>query len=552
MMDWIRRIAMLIGTLLLAPFRALIELGGWIGWAAASNSESESDADRKPLWQRILLTPVYLVTGIATVLWQVVSYPFQGWVTDPVRRRQLLLGTPAALGFLAFIYLLAQQPIAKGEAKSLYAKAFDEAEKNKEYAKARLVAHQLLRNGARSAPEAAFRFCKMLAVDNDLDRANAVMDVLAPNNAPGYAPAHAQRAVAFAALIARGAGPQFLEPLLWHLNHSNDRRDEKLALAWATYYQASQQFPEAIRYLEIAAQTNPEHWFTIANIMVTRGDANNAQQALKLARDSFRRKLGEDPLSLPSRLRLSEALIRLQQFEDAQQTIQSGLDFYPDNAELRKANGALERTRFLAMQEEKKGDQELLEQALVIMSYPEQQDFAFDRLVNMFGRTNEDQRQRIIDALERKASDDPTNSLLQLSLSTIALIEQRKDDAIALLEKTLEIEPRLHLAKNNLAWLIAERDPSQIDRAVRLAEEAIEAVPNSPNYRDTLGTILFLKGDMERAITELERALPGMPNEERDKLYDRLAKAYESIGNSSLAETYRSKMAEESRKSKSN
>lgn len=542
MIHWIRAIATSIFNALLAPFRALKELGELAKLAAAPTTEQDHEEERKPLWQRLFLAPITILLGFASLLWQVVSYPFQGWFQDPLRRRNLLWGLPSIAVLLVFFYLIAQQSQSTGVAKSLYFKAFDEAEKEKEYAKARLLAQQLVRSGARTSPEAAFRFCKLLADDKDLERANAVIEILAPSNAPGYAPAHAQRAIAHAGLIARGAGRQLLEPLLWHLNHSNDRKDEKLALAWATYYQATQQFNEALRHLEIAAQANPEHWFSIANLMVVRGDMNNAQQALRLARDSYRRKLGEDPLSLSSRLRLVEAQIRLQQFDDAQQTIQAGIDFHPDRDELRQAQGTLEQAKLLAMQEQKAGDTELIEQVMLVMSYPEQQDFALDRMINMYSGMKPTGRQRIREILEKTAVENPSKPLVHLSLSTIALIEQRNEDAIALLEKTLELDAGLHLAKNNLAWLLAERNPPQMERAIRLAEEAVASLPNSPNYRDTLGTILFQNGDMDRAITELERALPNMPNEEKKKIYARLAKAYDSIGNASLAETYRARL----------
>jgi uncharacterized protein HemY len=209
---------------------------------------------------------------------------------------------------------------------------------------------------------------------------------------------------------------------------------------------------------------------------------------------------------------------------------------------LRQAQGTLEQAKLLAMQEQKAGETELIEQVMLVMSYPEQQDFALDRMINMYSGMKPTGRQRIREILEKTAVENPSKPLVHLSLSTIALIEQRNEDAIALLEKTLELDAGLHLAKNNLAWLLAERNPPQMERAIRLAEEAVASLPNSPNYRDTLGTILFQNGDMDRAITELERALPNMPNEEKKKIYARLAKAYDSIGNSSLAETYRAKL----------
>jgi uncharacterized protein HemY len=544
MIDWIRSVAIGTFQFLLSPFRALLELVQWVALTLApEGSQKEGEDEPRPLWLRMLLFPVNVITGFAVVVWQVVAYPLQGWFQDRRRQRQLLWGIPAVVVSIFFASVLADRRSTYELLKIQYFKTFEETEAKKEYGAARLLAYRLIRNGVRAAPEAAFRYCKLLAADNDIERANAVIETLAPNDAPGYAPAHAQRAIAHAGMLARGVNPKnVLDPLLWHLNQSNDRKDEKLALAWATYYQATQQFPEAVRHLAIAAQANSEHWFSIANIMVARGDNQSAREALRYAEEEYRRKVGDDPLSLPSRILLLQAQIRLRRFEEAQQTLNAGLGFYPDSPELKQAQGTLEGAKLIVMQESDQPEEKLFEQAMLVLTYPDQQEVALDRMVNMYPKMGPTNRQKIRDILEQKAVENPSKALVQLSLSTLAIIDKRTDDAIALLEKTIELDDRIHIAKNNLAWLLAEREPPDMERAIQLAEDAVADVPNSPNYRDTLGMILLKKGDVEKAITELERALPNMPENERQPLYDRLATAYAAIGNASLAETYRSKL----------
>ncbi len=526
---------------LLAPIRALSELGLWLGLTLDSELRVDGGDDFKPLWKRMLLLPLSLATRTANATWLIFSLPFSGWFNDPRLRKHLLFGLPALIASLILTGLTTLQSLDSSKSQALYLEAFDKSEKSKEYAAAKLYASRLINDSGTEALEATFRFCKLLALDDDVDRANAILETLAPNHAPGYAPAHAQRAIAYASVLARNGDQSLLEPLRWHLIHSNDRKDERLALAQASYFQASQQFVDWIRSLEFAAKLNPDHWLSIANIMIARRDGKNAQQALILARDSFRRKLSEDPLSLSLRIRLIEALVRLQQFEEAEQTINVGEGFHPDSIVMKQARGALERARLLSMQESKRSDSELLDQILLVMTYPEQEDFAIDRMAYFYGEMSANNQTKIRAILEQKSIDKPSSPLIQLSLSTIALIDQRLDDANRLLERTLELDSNVHMAKNNLACLLSEQDPTQLDRAIRLSEEAVAALPNMPNYRDTLGTLLLTKGEMNRAITELERALPGMPQEERGKLCEKLAKAYEAIGNKSLANSYRAK-----------
>jgi len=533
-----RTILQRIVDALLAPFCALSEVGVWIGLVANSEIQIDSSEEPTPLWKRTLLLPFYVLASLANLFRLVIAHPFSGWLHEPQLRKHLLFGLPAMIGALLVVGMLIVQSIEANKSKALYADAFEKSERSKEYDSAKLYASRLIQFGEKGSPETTFRYCKLLAADNDLERANAILEALAPNDSPGYAPAHAQRAIAYASMIARGGDQRLLDPLRWHLSHSNDRKDERLALARASYFQASQQFVDWIRSLQLAAKLNPDHWLSIANIMIARKDGKNAQQALILARDSFRRKLSEDPLSIPLRIRLIEALVRLQQFDEAEQTIQVGAGFHPDSMEMKQAKGALERARLLSMQESKRSDNELLEQILLVMSYPDQEDFAVDRMVYLYGDMRPENQDKIRTLLEQKSKANPASPLIQLSLSIVAIIDQRIDDAQKLLERTLELDPTIHLAKNNLAWLLAERDPTQLERAIKLSEEAVAALPNMPSYRDTLGTLLLMNGDTNRAITELESALPGMPQEERGKLCSKLAKAYEALGNKSLAKSY--------------
>src|SRR5262249_52394325 len=68
-------------------------------------------------------------------------------------------------------------------------------------------------------------------------------------------------------------------------------------------------------------------------------------------------------------------------------------------------------------------------------------------------------------------------------------------------------DPYLH---NFLAWILANssearyRDPNQ---AVVLAKKAVELVPKSPDYANTLGIAQYRAGDWKAAITALEMSM---------------------------------------------
>lgn len=77
-------------------------------------------------------------------------------------------------------------------------------------------------------------------------------------------------------------------------------------------------------------------------------------------------------------------------------------------------------------------------------------------------------------------------------------------------ERATQLAPRMALAFNNLAWLLATcPDESLRDagRAVRFARRALELAPEDGNTWNTLGVALYRAGEDEEARAALERAM---------------------------------------------
>lgn len=79
-------------------------------------------------------------------------------------------------------------------------------------------------------------------------------------------------------------------------------------------------------------------------------------------------------------------------------------------------------------------------------------------------------------------------------------------------EKVLTFNPKSIPALNNLAYIYAVY-LDKMDRAYDLAQKARELMPYNPNVGDTLGWVLFKKGDYPHALTILEDAVEKMPND---------------------------------------
>lgn len=100
---------------------------------------------------------------------------------------------------------------------------------------------------------------------------------------------------------------------------------------------------------------------------------------------------------------------------------------------------------------------------------------------------------------------------VQLRLAPIREEQGRLDEAIAGYRAAISQPSCAAQACNNLALLYATRrnDP---DSALPLARQAAQLAGNDPAILDTLGWVLYLKGDNDQALQILSKAKAGLPN----------------------------------------
>ncbi len=100
----------------------------------------------------------------------------------------------------------------------------------------------------------------------------------------------------------------------------------------------------------------------------------------------------------------------------------------------------------------------------------------------------------------------------------------------------MKLDPNLAVAKNNLAYLLAEKGEN-LDRALDLAQEAREALPDNPNAADTLGWVLLKKDLPSAAVGYLREAERGMRTDDPNTgiVRHHLALALEADGKSEAA-----------------
>ncbi|MCA9218304.1 MAG: hypothetical protein KDB27_34785 [Planctomycetales bacterium] len=101
-------------------------------------------------------------------------------------------------------------------------------------------------------------------------------------------------------------------------------------------------------------------------------------------------------------------------------------------------------------------------------------------------------------------------------------------------ERILEKDPTDIRIANNLAWLWATVEPFDLKRAMSFANTALEIDPSREFVLETRGQIFFKLEKYHEAITDLTKALNGLPN--YAPIHETLAKCYEKTGQKELSD----------------
>jgi tetratricopeptide (TPR) repeat protein len=371
------------------------------------------------------------------------------------------------------------------------------------------------------------------------------MSKLAPVDRTGFTPAHAFLARALmnnafgfplekAQVLARGhlvawgrAEPDDPEPqrLLGVLLHNMGEADE------------------ATEQLMKVADEQPEARLTLARVYRKTGKPNMAKEAAQQVIDQLRlQEASGKALTSRDLLLWTEAAGILEDYDQAEAVLQRGLARDPEDMMLRQAMGQLYFLRAHLLREH--GLSRLADQ----LQYLEKALAANPRDVRVLARVAEitslsdAQAERARELLSPLLAEGKAPALVHTILGSLAANQGNFERAQVHLEQACRLNPLGAVAMNNLAWLLSNIETPKLDRALQLANQAIDIEPSAGRFRETRGQILVKLERWSEAITDLEIALQELP--ELVEIHDALAKAYAALGDPQLAKVYRDKAQE--------
>jgi cellulose synthase operon protein C len=144
------------------------------------------------------------------------------------------------------------------------------------------------------------------------------------------------------------------------------------------------------------------------------------------------------------------------------------------------------------------------------------------------------QDQRLVDRVERRINESiknaPDSAALIAALAAVRNFQGRFDEAEQLYRRALDLDARLDVALNNLAWLLSLRGGGGANEALVLLRRAVDVSGLDPGLLDTRGVAyMALKqgNSIDLAIEDLKSATEESPN---PATYFHLAQAYTAVG----------------------
>ncbi|MEN1680503.1 MAG: hypothetical protein AAGJ46_12995 [Planctomycetota bacterium] len=490
-----------------------------------------------------LLFLVWLTTPVWWPVLALLSF-VNAWIATR-QFRELALGTPALLLAAPFAYVAiegssqSQNQIASSY-KAEVRRALDEGDSDR----VRLMELKLAQLGVDTR-QADYKNALQLADDDRFDEAYAVMSRLAPNDQPGYLPAHAW----IARSLLLGQVTEAMEPTATDPIKAGELAERHVDLA--VELGAGGPAVDQLRGHALAMQTRfTEAAATLADLSESSREAAAARLTWLLA--DGRANLGEARKQAANLLPMFQAATNAELSADQCQAWFTAAGILGDNQAVEAA--------LLAWQKADASDPRPAEQLLRLRRRRAEQlvatqtanpaavakrlveaavgdppgEWLLRQAATLLAADVDDRRTEVI-AEAIMASPEASSALLE-ALGTAAATRGKIPMSRRALARAVE-QGGGPAALNNYAWALNQEPDPNPELALKTVNRALETLPADHRFRETRGQILISLKQWQEAAEDLEFALNRMPNS--GAIHRSLAEAYQALSQPSLAEAHR-------------
>lgn len=467
--------------------------------------DSENLSFGGKVWQSISR----LGRSIMMLPYMIVTAPirfFRGLANSGVREILFIIPALAMVGLLGYVGV---QVIGRGKAISnRYANEAQLAMQDGDFQLAKTHFTRLMQVEELTPPQ-KLQWVVALSETGERERAEEVLDELAPEKEAGFPLAHRLKALKMVFSRKDKSAPLPLKRLEHHLRHS---RDDTLMIqkAWAVYHRASGNPDKAIQALMLAAQQDPAVYITIADYQGQLENFEDQEEMLQKVEQVFSRLLVEEPTNSKVRWALANSIAKQGRFDEAQEILVKGMKINADQS-MRLANAEFFTKRHDLEQAGQNRVGKRINYLFRALGAQPHHLPIYKRLMILADEkdSGDESFVRVRRELNRLIADEP-NPMAHFALSNILWQREEFEEAKTHLELAYKIQPKFTIVLNNLAWVLAHEDPPDLERALELALQAVQQSPNDGRYHDTLGTVYLKQEKYKDAAAEFQLALVGV------------------------------------------
>ena len=420
-----------------------------------------------------------------------------------------------------------------------YRSIFDESVKNRDYAVAAVVLKSLIDSSPQNL-ELQYQQALIESLRGNTDLAVKQMDALATSQNHGLAAMWMISKEANLQELKKWTEPQharfrqLIEIGLKNLDGENLLSAKVLMFSYLAEIGA---YSDAGRYLSEVVPARPELALAAATLCRAQHDAAGVAKYATTAERHFESELSRHPTDINARINLARALMIRTRFEDAAKLLNDGYRLTKDSRLTGITGEALlVWSNYLGAGDENSKNLVKRLQILHAAIGVAPSDPAVGSSIAQLIIDCRDNRSPEVNRLKEAilAGTDPVST--HFIRGTLALLDNKFEEAKSQLELALQREPNAPTILNNLAVAIAEMKGNELEKALSLVDVALTKVPNHAYFLETRGQILVKLKRWQEAIPNLEVALEA--KELRPAIYPSLALAYEKIGATDLVQFY--------------
>lgn len=361
-------------------------------------------------------------------------------------------------------------------------------------------------------PAATFRVAIIAMKEKDYAKAKRIITALAPEKKAKYPPAHLFVA---SELLRKARGTSDLHTqkrIRRHLNAAltNSPGNRRALQMLAEFELQNQNINDSIKCYRMLESRDPTINLVLAQLHVAKGAKVEAEQAAQRGLRHFKEVARQDLTDIDARIEWARLEVFLENYSEAATLLGKVAAFQriPDSRK-EKLRRSLADVYFSWSKAIGNKTPQSINQRIKLLEmslrFAPEQSRMYQSLTQLKSELPES-KQTVDAMLSELAENDTVAPVVHLNLA----IEAVRSGDLTLerehLELALRAAPRLGVAANNLAWNLANTAPSQLKRALELANQAVHDEPERFEFRATRGRILAMVDRSGEAIQDLELA----------------------------------------------